>query len=215
MRCYLVRHAQTVWNSQNRLQGHSDIPLSELGQEQANRLSQFFAQFKLGRIFTSVLKRSQQTAAKIANGNGHALSPMVENDLAEIHLGAWEGLTPDEINERFGGAYQLWREHPSVVTVQDAEPLADFRLRVRRVFKRISVDNSEGETVVVAHGGVIASVLADVLGADYDLLLRRLRLDNAGISAMELDNRTQQVLWINSIAHLKIPSPLPEEASWF
>jgi probable phosphoglycerate mutase len=212
-RLYLVRHAQTAWNGENRLQGRSDRPLSRLGEEQARRLGARFAVHHLRAIVTSALQRSRQTAQRIASGNGHAVQPVIEPELAEMHLGTWEGLTPEDIDARFDGAYQQWRIRPSAVVIPGAEPLEVFRGRVRRVLTRVVAALPEGESVVVSHGGVIAAALADLLGADYDALLRRLRLDNAGVTALEFGMVLPHaptpnalvwghVLWINSTTHL-------------
>ena len=222
-RCYLVRHAQTAWNDENRLQGHSDLPLSPLGEQQAERLAAYFASRHLRGIFTSRLQRSRQTAQQIAAGNGHGVAPVIEPDLAEMHLGAWEGLTPEEIDARFQGAYQQWRVRPSSVAIPRAEPLEQFRERVRGAVSRIVAGIGEGEYVVVSHGGVIAAVLADVLGADYDFVIRRMRLDNAGITALELGAALPHaptpnalvwghVLWVNSTLHLE---PLLPSTNWY
>src|SRR3989338_6465861 len=100
-RCYLVRHAQSVWNVDNRIQGHSDLPLSPLGEQQA-----------------------------------------------QIHLGSWEGLTPAELDAKFPGAYRQWTTAPSRVTIPGAEPLEDFRRRVRGAFARVTEQFEEGEYVV-------------------------------------------------------------------
>lgn len=207
-RCYLVRHAQTSWNEANRLQGHSDLPLSAAGTIQARRVGAWFASRHLQGIFTSGLLRSQQTAQAIAAGNGHGVSPVIEPDLAEMHLGSWEGLTPAEIDTRFANAYQQWAHAPSSVVIPGAEPLEGFRRRVRQTLDRIVARVEPGEYAVVTHGGVIAAVLADVLGADYDALLRRLRLDNAGVTAVEFGPSAHpalpHVLWINSTTHLTL-----------
>ena len=94
-------------------------------------------------------------------------------------------MTPEEIDARFDGAYERWCVQPSAVVIPGAEPLDAFRARVRRALERIVAALPEGESVVVSHGGVIAAILADLLDADYDALLRRLRLDNAGVTALE------------------------------
>jgi broad specificity phosphatase PhoE len=201
-RCYLVRHAQTAWNFENRLQGHSDLPLSAIGERQAERLSACFASRHLQGLFTSSLRRSLQTAQWIASGNGHNITPVVEPELVEMHLGSWEGLTPEEIDARFSGAYGQWRVQPSSIAIPGAEPHEAFRQRVRRAWNRISVGLPEGESVVVSHGGVIAAVVADLLGADYDAVIRRLRLDNGGITAVELGTALPHVLWVNATSHL-------------
>lgn len=214
-RCYLIRHAQTSWNGENRIQGHSDRPLSSLGEAQAKRLGSLFASRHLNGMYTSGLARSRQTAQAIAAGNGHGVQPIIEPGLAEIHLGAWEGLTPEEVDQRYHGAYEQWRVHPSMVSIPEAEPLEAFRQRVRGAIEQITASFSEGEYAVVSHGGVIAAILADTLGADFDALLRRLRLDNAGVTALEFGTRTPHVLWINATAHLDTLLHPPLGAVWF
>ena len=120
-----------------------------------------------------------------------------------MHLGDWEGLTPEEIDQRFDGAYRQWSVRPSSVTIPRAEPLDRFRARVSEAAQRLLKDfNDEGEYVIVSHGGVIAALLADALEADYDVLLRRLRLDNAGVTALDFDGNHSHVLWVNFTAHL-------------
>ena len=202
MRCYLVRHAQTAWNDENRIQGHSDTPLSSLGRRQAERLGARFASRHVSGIFTSALQRSRQTAEAIAAGNGHGASPVVEPGLAEMHLGAWEGLTPSDVDARFQNAYQQWQRQPSSIVIPGGEPLEAFRARVRTTLAKILAGVGDGEYVVVSHGGVIAAWLADTLGADYDLVIRQLRLDNAGVTALEFGDGPPHVLWINSTTHL-------------
>ena len=212
-RLYLVRHAETAWNRDNRIQGGSDIPLSPAGCRQAKRVGEFFASRHLQGIVTSPLQRSRQTAEAIVAGNGHGMIPVIEPELAEMHLGAWEGLTPDEVDARFDNAYQQWRQAPSSIRIPDAEPLEHFRARVRRVFDGLMARIGEGESVIVSHGGVIAAMLADLLHADYDALLRRMRLDNAGMTALECGTGAPHVLWINSTKHLDALEP--DGGIWF
>lgn len=201
MRCYLVRHAQTAWNHENRIQGHSDLPLSPAGLEQVKRLSNYFAGRPISALYTSQLARSLQTAQAIARQTG--LSPTVEPALAEMHLGVWEGLTPDEVDSRYGGAYQRWRVTPSQVTIPGAEGLEQFRRRVRHTVGQIlTTHRDDGDVVIVSHGGVIAALFADWLNAGYDEVLRRLVLDNAGISALDCQVTPPCVLWVNATTHL-------------
>ena len=213
-RLYLIRHAQTAWNGENRIQGHSDLPLSPLGRRQAERLGACFASRHLSGIFTSSLARSQETARAIAEGNGHGVSPVVEPELVEMHLGAWEGLTPEEVDVQFQGAYQQWRVRPSSVVIPGAERHEAFHERVRRTLRQIAARMEDGEYVVVSHGGVIASALADLLEAEYDALIRRLRLDNAGVTALEFGTGLPHVLWINSTVHLEPLAPV-SVGNWF
>lgn len=205
---YLVRHAQTIWNGENRIQGRSDVPLSPLGERQGACLRDFFSTVHLSGMVTSSMARTRQTAQAILSGNGHGLNPVVMPELVEMHLGAWEGLTPGEVDAKFNGAYEQWRIRPSSVVIPDAEPTEDFRRRVRGALEQIVAACGEGEHVVVSHGGVIAALLADLLDADYDRLLRRLRLDNAGVTALEFGTPNPHALWINWTGHLQVLGPL-------
>ncbi len=201
-RCYFIRHGQTQWNRENRIQGHSDIPLDDVGFEQARRLAGAFTAFPVSTIFTSWLLRSRQTAQAIADGHPAALLPIVHPDLAEINLGEWEGLTPGDIESRSPGAYARWRNKPSEVAIPNAEPLDAFKSRVCEAARFIISHPGSGDCAVVAHGGVISALLSRFLQADFDHLLRRVRLDNAGITAVEFGPGLPQVLWINNTAHL-------------
>jgi broad specificity phosphatase PhoE len=205
MRCYLVRHAQTTWNHENRLQGHADQPLNALGLQQARHVGAYFSAThtngsSLTALYSSPLQRSRQTAEAIARQTG--LSMQIDPELAEMLLGDWEGLTPEEIDAQFDGGYARWRVTPSRVQIPGAEPAAQFHARVTRVFARIAQRHRGEDIVIVSHGGVIASLLAQWLYADYDRLLRRMSLENAGISRIDCCTEPPLVLWVNATHHL-------------
>ncbi|MBI3324614.1 MAG: histidine phosphatase family protein [Candidatus Omnitrophica bacterium] len=195
-----MRHGQTDWNFEQRIQGHADLPLNALGRSQASRLAGYFAHSPAAALYSSHLKRSLETAQTIGQAIG--IEVIVERDLAEIALGQWEGLTGPEVDLHYDGAYGLWQHTPSHVQIPGAEPLPAFRARARLALERILHHHPEGRVIVVTHGGIIASLLADCLGADYDAMLRRLALDNGGISALEPAHQPPHVLWINDTGHL-------------
>lgn len=201
MKWYLVRHAQTDWNRDNRLQGHTDLPLNAVGIEQAKRVGAVFAGRAITAVYASPLQRSVQTAQAILTQTSGVLHP--EPDLREIGLGQWEGLTPTDIQAQHDGMFQRWQARPSQVAIPGGEPFAAFQARVRRALARIGDAHREtAEIVIVTHGGVIAQILADRLGSDYDRLLRQMALDNAGVSAIEECAQSSCVLWVNAMAHV-------------
>lgn len=201
MRCYLIRHAQTTWNAEDRIQGHANPPLSTAGRLQARRVGRYFAGRPIQALYTSHLVRSVHTAQAIAQQTGTALT--VEPALAEIHLGEWEGLTVGEVEGRYPEAFRRWQRTPSQMQIPGGESFAAFAGRVRHAFAAILQRSSqEGDVVVVSHGGAIASLLTDHLGADYDTLFHRLSLENAGISALDCLTRPPRVLWVNATQHL-------------
>ena len=201
---YLIRHAQTEWNEQNRLQGQSDLPLSPRGLEQARCVGRYFAGRPIQALYTSHLQRSAQTAEAISRTTG--VTAGVDADLSEIGFGKWEGLTTEAIDAQFEGAFQRWRTAPSQVSIPGGEPLEDFRVRVRRGLAKISQRHQEEHVAVVCHGGVIGALIADWLDADYDFVIRRVALVNGGISAIDHRCDPPSILWVNFSDHLMLPS---------
>jgi len=200
MRCYLIRHAQTLWNEEQRFQGRTNLPLGPRGLQQAACLARHFSGRRFSFIYSSDLARSVETAQAIADTT-HA-SVAIEPGLAEMDLGAWEGLTGQEIDARFDGAYQRWCAGPSRVAILRGEALDAFHGRVRRAFARIAAAHQGGELVVVSHGGAIASLLAEWLRKDYDQVLGPLALGNASITEVEWGQEQVDVLRVNHTEHL-------------
>ena len=127
MRLYLIRHGESLWNAQDRIQGHGDSPLSDAGRQQAAHLARHLSRASIGAIYASRLLRARQTAEII--GGAIRVAVDVRPDLHEIGLGAWEGKTPAEVNAHFANGFDAWRKRPTSVHIPDSEPIADFRRR--------------------------------------------------------------------------------------
>lgn len=182
-RLCLIRHGETAWNADRRLQGHLDVPLNPAGHAQAAALAAGLVGQSFAALYCSDLERARQTAAAAASAL--ALAPVLEPGLRERHYGAFQGLTYDEARERFPDAYRrfLARE-PGCGFPGDGEPLADFAERIRIVLNRI-VDLHPGRKVlVVTHGGVldIARRLATGMALDTQ---RDFPIPNAALNWIE------------------------------
>ena len=146
----LVRHGETDWNLERRVQGHADRPLSETGHEQARALADDLAREPIDAVYSSDLRRAFDTARVVAERRGLPVTRVP--DLREKDFGTWEGLTDREILERFPEARSgSWG---------DAETSDEMRLRVLGALRRIAAAHPEGRVLVVAHGGPLGAVLA-------------------------------------------------------
>lgn len=147
----LVRHGETDWNRERRIQGSSDIPLNDTGREQARATGTLLASRRWTALVASPLSRAAETARLIGEHVGLA-EPELEPRLAERDYGAAEGLTGAEIDVKFpDGADVPGRETREAVAARVVAALHDLAAR------------HPGEAViVVAHGGVIRSVLESV-----------------------------------------------------
>jgi glucosyl-3-phosphoglycerate phosphatase len=154
----LWRHGQTTWNAENRFQGQTDIPLSEIGVAQAERSARLLAALKPDRIFSSDLSRAASTAGALARITG--LPVTLDKDLRERLGGSWEGLTDTEIRER-------WPERRVSWDPPDGETWSAVADRVSAALARITGELGDGELAVVAsHGAAIRIGIERFLALD-------------------------------------------------
>ena len=146
-RILVVRHGLTEWNAAGRWQGWADAPLSDVGRRQALDDAQFVG--AVDAIVASDLSRAFDTAEIIAEAIG--VGPVaVDPDLRERHVGAFEGLTTDEIRQRYPA--ELDR---SPVEPPGAEPVDELEARVVGALRRIAAATGDADVLVVSHGGVL------------------------------------------------------------
>jgi broad specificity phosphatase PhoE len=145
----LVRHGETDWNLNRRVQGHSDTPLNDTGRAQARALGQELAAEEVDAIYSSDLLRAHETARLVAGPRG--LDVTAIRDLRERHFGTWEGLTDEEIFARFPEA----REGPW----GDGETAEEMADRVLGALRRIAETHPKSRVLVVSHGGPLRAVL--------------------------------------------------------
>jgi 2,3-bisphosphoglycerate-dependent phosphoglycerate mutase len=198
MRLYLVRHAQTAWNLENRAQGHMDIPLDPTGEAQARSLGQAFKDVPVGRILSSDLTRCRQTAAPIAEATGTSVT--LRPDLRERAFGEWEGHGFDDVGRRMLDVALEQGVSRQLVRPPGGESFADVWERLERVAEEL-FDTAE-PTVVVTHGGAAALLLARLIRGSLDTS-RAFRFANTSVTELQLrPEGLFHMIRYNDIAHL-------------
>ncbi len=155
-RVLLVRHGQTDWNTELRLQGHTDIALNALGLAQAQRLRQALAGEPLDAVYSSDLQRARVTAQAIADASGAPLH--TEPGLRERGFGCFEGMTLAQIEARWPEAAHRWRSREPGFGPEGGETLQDFHARCVGAAARLAGRHAGGSIALVAHGGVLDSL---------------------------------------------------------
>jgi len=152
----LWRHGQTTYNAERRFQGQRDVPLDELGRQQAAAAAPYLAAMRPAAIFSSDLSRASQTAEVLAGLTG--LSVQLDKDLRERSGGSWEGLVEAEIIARYPQAYAA-REP------DDGEPVLAVADRAAAALARIADSLADGSlAVVVGHGASLGLAVSRLLG---------------------------------------------------
>jgi broad specificity phosphatase PhoE len=196
----LVRHGQSTWNREHRIQGQLDPPLSEVGRGQAMRVGRRLARRRFVGFYSSDLKRALETAQAIAAATGGSPSPTT--GLREIYLGDWEGLNTQELAMRFPEAWARWTEEPSWDVVPGGEGAVAFENRVVAEIDSILARHEQGDILLVTHGGVIQVALHRVVGRPNHGLFP-FRIENASISVIEKRNGRLVVSGVNDTSHLE------------
>jgi probable phosphoglycerate mutase len=164
MRILLARHGETPWNAEGRYQGQIDIPLSPIGEAQAQALGERLRSVDITRAVASPLSRAQRTA-HLALGTERAPMLLTEPDLQEIAHGEWEGLLASEIHDKDPSRLQAWRDEPDTVLMPGGVSLRLVLERSWRGLARAADGLGEHDTLlVVAHDAVNRVILCRILG---------------------------------------------------
>jgi phosphoserine phosphatase len=159
---YLLRHGETDWNRDGRLQGTLDVPLNAVGIQQANQLARRLQNRRIGRILTSPLLRARHTAAIISLRV--SCRPLVKDDLREIDHGVWAGMGMKAIQHQYPGLLGVWRHEPDRLRLDRAERLQAAYTRASRFLATLLDSVFDQDVAVVGHGVTNSLILCAVMG---------------------------------------------------
>ncbi len=166
---YLLRHGEIEMGPVWRFVGQIDLPLTETGVKQARWWRDNLAQTPFDRIHASDLERSRQTAGIVAEAQSPPVQTMTE--LREIDLGQWDGLTREEIGERFP---DQWEKRGGILLnnrLHGGESFADLQARVVTIYEHI-IKQPDANVLIVSHAGVNRVILCHILGMPLEHLFR-------------------------------------------
>ena len=198
LRLYFMRHGETVWNTERRYQGMTDIELSEEGLRQAECAAKRFKNIKIDKIYASPLKRAMKTAEKIAAEKG--LEIISEDDFREIHFGEWEGKTVPELTEKYGESYTNFIREPHKYGFPGEGSVENVINRIKPGIDRLIAED-EGNVLIVSHGGIIRLMIMYIMGLDSSWFTK-MWINNTGVSIVEIKDGRKLLLTLNDSAHL-------------
>lgn len=180
-RIIAIRHGETAWNVDTRIQGQLDVPLNDVGRWQAGRAAARLAGEDVQACYASDLSRAFATAEAIALGLGLTVQP--DRGLRERSFGTFEGLTWAEIETTLPEQARLWRARDPLFAPQGGESLVDFRARVLATVSRIAAAHAGQQILLVAHGGVMDVLYRAATGQELQAP-RTWALGNAAINRL-------------------------------
>lgn len=160
-RLLVWRHGQTAWNAENRVQGQTDVELTDTGHAQASAAAPKLAALQPDLIISSDLRRARDTAAPLAALTG--LPVGTDARLRERHFGEWQGHTLAEVRERWPEGYAAWRAGETF-TDGGVETTDEMAKRHACALQAAAEQAGDGTAVVVSHGGATRAGVAQLLG---------------------------------------------------
>ncbi|OGO24912.1 MAG: hypothetical protein A2144_13400 [Chloroflexi bacterium RBG_16_50_9] len=175
----LARHGETDWNAAEIFRGRFDVALNETGEKQAESLGKYLSKIDINAIYSSPLKRALKTAEAIASY--HSLGVHVARGLIDFDFGEWQGLSHNEVRERYPELYARWLDHPEQVVMPGGEGLEDVKRRVMAVAHRVIGTLRGGVAVLVSHRVVNKVLICAMLGLDNSHFWN-VRMDACGLT---------------------------------
>jgi broad specificity phosphatase PhoE len=201
-RLYLVRHAEVEVAYQRVFGGRIDMELSPRGHEQASALAKYMQRISLDAIYTSPMRRVQQTLKPLAAH--HPIAAIILDDLREVDFGAWTGLSWEQVHERYQVRAFDWLEKLEQGTIPDAESTAEFKERLEPCLRSILCGCAGQSVAVVCHGGVIRMLLAILL----DLPIRKMagfEIDYASLTLIDCLPHKAEIQLLNFVPWRDLP----------
>jgi broad specificity phosphatase PhoE len=201
---YFLRHGETAWNTEGRMCGSTDVPLSDVGRRQAQVLAVRMKPILVDALYSSPLQRALETARLIGEAVGR--EPVVDHRLAELNYGTWEGVTFEEIKRATPAAYRAWDADPANLAPPEGESGVHLIERVTPFLADVAQRHQSGNVVVVCHRTVCRLVACHILGVPLGEYRRRVSMENAALNIFETRDGNWRVVTLNDTSHFITPA---------
>lgn len=196
----LIRHGQTDWNVAKKWQGHADIPLNDTGLAQAEALAARLQKWPIENIITSDLLRCSQTADVI--GNKLNITPIADPLWRERDVGDFSGMTGEEAKANFP---EIWAaaNGKGMVDAPNGETFAEVRARGLQAYEKVIASHEGQMVVIVSHGGLLHTLIAQLIQIREDVYGRISKRGNTGLSIVEVNDGVPKLVRLNDTSHLE------------
>lgn len=201
LKLYVVRHGQTEFNVQNRMQGRIDSPLTEKGRADAEALGKYLSDVDFDLVLASPSKRAHVTAELICSGRN--IDVEVESDIREINMGSWEGRTKEELIKAYPKEAEIFYNKPHLYKPLEGDSYYDVQDRAANSVKRLAEKYKRGNILIVTHTVVIRAIVAYFKGNPMESLWKGSAIDGTSITVLEADNGEIKVVSIGETPHMK------------
>lgn len=201
LKFYLVRHGQTEFNVERRLQGRVDSPLTEKGIRDAMALGEHLSDVDFDLVLASPSKRAQRTAELICEGRD--INVEVELDMREINLGSWEGMTKDDVMKAFPAEGEVFYYKPHLYKPLEGDSYYDVQNRAVNAVKKLAEQHQHGNILIVTHTVVIRAIAAYFNKTPMERLWKGPAIEGTSVTILEAEYGQMKVVSMGETPHMK------------
>ena len=195
----LVRHALTVDNRKSRLSGHIDSSISEEGKEQIDKITNYLKDFDIDKIYTTTSSRTKDTVKKLSELK--SIEIIEKESLKEISFGDFEGLTFDEIKDKYPKEFQDMIEKGYEYKYPNGESLIDSYNRVCIELDNIISNNDDRTILICSHGGTIRNIITYLISNSYKYHWN-FKIDNGSVTILEVQDGFTVITAMNNTSFI-------------
>lgn len=195
----LVRHALTVDNQKSRLSGHIDSSISEEGREQIDKITNYLKDFDIDKIYTTTSSRTKDTVKKLSELK--FIEIIEKESLKEISFGDFEGLTFDEIKDKYPKEFQDMIEKGYEYKYPNGESLIDSYNRVCIELDNIISNNDDRTILICSHGGTIRNIITYLISNSYKYHWN-FKIDNGSVTILEVQDGFTVITSMNNTSFI-------------
>ena len=195
----LVRHALTVDNQKSRLSGHIDSSISEEGKEQIDKITNYLKDFDIDKIYTTTSSRTKDTVKKLSELK--SIEIIEKESLKEISFGDFEGLTFDEIKDKYPKEFQDMIEKGYEYKYPNGESLIDSYNRVCIELDNIISNNDDRTILICSHGGTIRNIITYLISNSYTYHWN-FKIDNGSVTILEVQDGFTVITAMNNTSFI-------------
>lgn len=199
---YLIRHGQTEWNLEERMQGYKDSPLTKVGVTQAQKLHDRLINKKIHLIYSSESKRAYDTA-KIIQGNRN-IPIYSSKKLKEINMGEWEGMKQIDIIKKYPEAWNnFWNDPAKYIPIGQGESYEKLKNRVIPALENIINSNHGKNIMIVTHRITLKVIMSYFKNQDINVISSNPDINPASLSKISICNGVPKILLYGDTSHYK------------
>ncbi len=223
LRLIFIRHGLSSFNKEGRIQGRTDLStLTKEGQLQAEAAGRIISSIPIDAIYSSPLQRASETTKIIIKQHQKKLQVTYTDDLLEVDLGPWSGLTKDELKKLYPAKLSIWEKEPKELSINrddgsEFQPIKELFSQAESFLKSLfkTYSDSNKTILIVAHNAILRCLILKLIN-EPTKGFRRIKLDNTSISICNIDfndwnDRQVQIQCLNNIAHIQ--PRLPKKGS--